>query len=90
MSNEDIKRVTVYFNLKVPSDNKLYSFLANQNDGKRISPALKQTALERVLEIENNVSCETKSVMQEVEPKETKKKLHLSTEDKNNIEGMFG
>ena len=90
MSNEDIKRVTVYFNLKVPPDNKLYSFLANQNDGKRISPALKQTALERVLEIENNVSCETKPVIQEVEPKETKKKLTLSEEEKNDFGDMFG
>lgn len=81
--NKNIKRISVYFNLDVPSDRKLYEYLVSQDGGKKVSQILKRTALE-------NVSCETKSVIQEVEPKETKKKLHLSTEDKNNIEGMFG
>lgn len=81
--NKNIKRISVYFNLDVPSDRKLYEYLVSQDGGKKVSQILKRTALE-------NVSCETKPVIQEVEPKETKKKLHLSTEDKNNIEGMFG
>lgn len=81
--NKNVKRISVYFNLDVPSDRKLYEYLVSQDGGKKVSQILKRTALE-------NVSCETKSVIQEVEPKETKKKLHLSTEDKNNIEGMFG
>lgn len=81
--NKNIKRISVYFNLDVPSDRKLYEYLVSQDGGKKVSQILKRTALE-------NVSCETKPVIQEIEPKETKKKLHLSTEDKNNIEGMFG
>ena len=81
--NKNVKRISVYFNLDVPSDRKLYEYLVSQDGGKKVSQILKRTALE-------NVSCETKSVIQEVEPKETKKKLHLSTEDKNNIEGKFG
>lgn len=81
--NKNVKRISVYFNLDVPSDKKLYDYLVSQDGGRKISQILKRTALE-------NVSCETKPVIQEVEPKETKKKLHLSTEDKNNIEGMFG
>lgn len=81
--NKNIKRISVYFNLDVPSDRKLYEYLVSQDGGKKVSQILKRTALE-------NVSCETKPVIQEVKPKETKKKLHLSTEDKNNIEGMFG
>lgn len=81
--NKNIKRISVYFNLDVPSDKKLYEYLVSQDGGKKVSQILKRTALE-------NVSCETKPVIQEVKPKETKKKLHLSTEDKNNIEGMFG
>ena len=81
--NKNIKRISVYFNLDVPSDRKLYEYLVSQDGGKKVSQILKRTALE-------NVSCETKSVIQQVKPKETKKKLHLSTEDKNNIEGMFG
>ena len=81
--NKNIKRISVYFNLDVPSDRKLYEYLVSQDGGKKVSQILKRTALE-------NVSCETKPVIQEVEPKEIKKKLHLSTEDKNNIEGMFG
>ena len=81
--NKNVKRISVYFNLDVPSDRKLYEYLVSQDGGKKVSQILKRTALE-------NVSCETKSVIQEVEPKETKKKLHLSTEDKNNIEVMFG
>lgn len=82
MSN-NIKRISVYFNLDVPSDRKLYEYLVAQDGGKKISQILKRTAL-------GNVSHETKPVIQEVKPKETKKKLHLSSEDKNNIEGMFG
>ena len=81
--NKNVKRISVYFNLDVPSDRKLYEYLVSQDGGKKVSQILKRTALE-------NVSCETKPVIQEIEPKETKKKLHLSTEDKNNIEGMFG
>lgn len=81
--NKNVKRISVYFNLDVPSDRKLYEYLVSQDGGKKVSQILKRTALE-------NVSCETKPVIQEVKPKETKKKLHLSTEDKNNIEGMFG
>ena len=81
--NKNVKRISVYFNLDVPSDRKLYEYLVSQDGGKKVSQILKRTALE-------NVSCETKPVIQEVEPKEIKKKLHLSTEDKNNIEGMFG
>ena len=81
--NKNIKRISVYFNLDVPSDRKLYEYLVSQDGGKKVSQILTRTALE-------NVSCETKPVIQEVESKETKKKLHLSTEDKNNIEGMFG
>lgn len=82
MSN-NIKRISVYFNLDVPSDRKLYEYLVAQDGGKKISQILKRTAL-------GNVSHETKPIIQEVKPKETKKKLHLSSEDKNNIEGMFG
>lgn len=81
--NKNVKRISVYFNLDVPSDKKLYEYLIAQDGGRKISQILKRTALE-------NVSCETKPVTQEIKPKETKKKLVLSEEEKNDFGDMFG
>ena len=81
--NKNVKRISVYFNLDVPSDKKLYDYLVSQDGGRKISQILKRTALE-------NVSCETKPVTQEDKPKETKKKLVLSEEEKNDFGDMFG
>lgn len=77
----ETKRFSVYFNLEVPKDKMLYDYLVLSNGGKRLSTALKETALayingdKPIVIPESDVPCETK--------------LSLSEDDKDNLAGMF-
>lgn len=85
----NVKRISVYFNLDVPSDKKLYDYLISKNDGKRISQELKRAALDSVSTVSHETKEEVKTVAQVDKPKEKKKKLNLSDDDMSNLEGMF-
>ena len=85
----NVKRISVYFNLDVPSDKILYDYLISKNNGKRVSQELKRAALDSVSSVPQETKQEIKPVAPVDKPKETKKKLTLSDDDMSNLDGMF-